>query len=70
MQIRILEATANIPIGTTLEVSTANLRPGGIIRHHMNGTDYEFEVVGVRAEGANRYRVWNSNVVVLIEVIG
>lgn len=67
MQLRILEATPNIPIGTIVEVD--EFAKGTAIEKEVNGVQYRFEIDGVIPLEDNKFKIYNSNVVAIVEVI-
>lgn len=67
MIIRVIEATPNIPVG--LIVETPGIAVGGKVEKEVNGVEYSFTIDGIQPLSKTVFKIWNSNVVVLVEVI-
>lgn len=67
MIIRVLEATSNIPVGTLIEID--HIGTGSTVEKVVNGTAYKFSVDGVQPITANKFKIWNSNLIAVVEVV-
>jgi len=64
---RVLEATEGIPKG--LEIEVAAISTGSKIEATINGVDYVFVVDGISIYDTNKFKIFNSNAIAVVEIL-